>query len=231
MLLGVELLRQTARGETLDREVRILRALAAKGVRVPEVVAQGDDWLALSDLGDSLRVQMGRATSPAELRGLVLSAAHALRHLHANGAWHGSPLVRNLAGELHRIGFIDFEEDPAARMSEEACMARDVLLFLFSLSSFEKRAPGIMDEAACVLVEGQSAEVISQLRAARRAVAPVLCWLRPFGRWLGRDVRSLLNLQSALDVVRKPVRPAVRWSVVGGIGSMILLALYAVLSE
>lgn len=231
VLSGVELFRRTAGGETLDREVRILRALAKKGVRVPEVLARGDGWLALSDLGDSLRVQLGRLTWPAEVRGLVLTAAHALRHLHANGAWHGSPLVRNIAGEAHRIGFIDFEEDPAARMSEAACVARDVMLFLFSLSRFEKRVPGLMAEAACVLVEGQGMDVVEQLRAARRALAPLRCGLRPFRRWLGRDVRSLLDLQAALDVVRVPVRPAVRWSVVGGVGSMILLALYAALSE
>jgi tRNA A-37 threonylcarbamoyl transferase component Bud32 len=231
VLLGVELLRQTAGGETLDREARILRALAAKGVRVPEVVAQGEDWLALSDLGDSVRVQMDRAATPSELRALVLTAAYALRHLHANGAWHGSPLVRNLVGQSNRIGFIDFEEDPAASMSEAACVARDILLFLFSLSPFEKRVPGILNEAVSVLVNGQGAAVVAHLRAARRAVAPILFGLRPFRRWMGRDVRSLFILQTALDVVRVPVRPAVRWSVVGGVGSMILLALYAVLSE
>lgn len=231
MLFGLELLRQTAGGETLEREAKILRALKAKGVCVPELIAEGDGWLALSDLGDSLRLQLDQATGPEEVRGLVLTAAHALRHLHANGAWHGNPLVRNLAGPAHRVGFIDFEEDPAERMSEAACQARDILLFLFSLKTFEKRVPGLMRETTSVLVEGLPSAVLAQLRMTRRAVAPVLFLLRPFGRWLGRDGRSVLALHAALDVVRKPVRPAVRWSVVGGIGSMILLALYAVLSE
>lgn len=233
-LLRLELLRLTndvAGGATLSREERVIRALAAKGARVPEVLARGEDYLVLSDLGPSLREQMRGAETPVQVKALALDAACALRRLHADGAWHGNPLVRNMAGEPERIGFLDFEEDPAAVMSVEACQARDVLLFLYSLAPFEKRVPGLMREVAGVVFEGRSEAVLAHLRMARRATAPVLVPLRLLRRGLGRDGRTALDVFATLDLVRRPFRPAVRWGVVGGVGSLLVLALYAVLAE
>lgn len=228
-LLRIDLMRFTCdvSGQaTLEREAAIIRALAAKGVRVPEVLAIGPGWLAIGDLGESLRRQMDRAASPGELRAIASAAAGAVKRLHASGAWHGNPLVRNMAGELDRIGFLDFEEDPALHMGEDSLLARDLLLFLFSLAPFEARAPGLLREASAIVLKGQPEAVVAKLRMIHLIFAPLAWMLSPFRSVFGRDVRMSLDLHRGLDLP-KPRRPAkVRWGVLGG---LVVLALYALL--
>lgn len=231
-LLRVDLMRFTCdvSGQaTLEREAAIIRALAAKGVRVPEVLAIGPGWLAIGDLGESLRKQLDRAAGQGELRAIAFVAAHAVRRLHASDAWHGNPLVRNMAGDLDRVGFLDFEEDPAKHMGADSLRARDLLLFLFSLAPFERRAPGLLKEAAAIVLKGQPEAAVSKLRTIHRVFAPVAWMLSPFRRVLGRDVRTSLDLHQALDL-SKPGQPTkVRWGVVGGVGTLVALALYALI--
>lgn len=231
-LLRIDLLRLTCDvtgRPALDREAAIIRALAAKGARVPEVIGVDDDWLAISDLGENLRRQMDRAGDVRELRDIALAAAYALRKLHAIDAWHGNPLVRNMAGPTDRIGFIDFEEDPAKHMDRASCRARDILLFLFSLAPFETRSPGLLREAALVVVQGQPDEVIAKLRFTRRLAAPLNRVLTPAKAVLGRDVRQAMSLCTALEVVRKRSKPVVSWTVVSGVGTLMLILLYTIM--
>lgn len=228
-VLRIDLLRLTcdvSGRETLVREAAIIRALAAKGARVPEVLGVGEDWLALSDLGESLRRQLDRAGDAAELRTIALAAAYAVKKLHAINAWHGNPLVRNLAGTVDLIGFIDFEEDPAKHMNRASCRTRDILLFLFSLAPFEARSPGLLREVALVVLEGQPDEVIDKLRFTRRLVAPLVWILTPVRPLLGRDVRHAMHLCMSLEVVRERAKPKVNWTVVSGVGTLILILLY-----
>lgn len=231
-MLGIDLLRLTcdvAGQQTLLREIAIIRALATKGARVPEVLGVGEGWLALGDLGECLRRQLDRADGSGERRTLALAAAHALRNLHAIGAWHGNPLVRNMAGPVNDIGFIDFEEDPAKHMDVASCQTRDILLFLFSLAPFEAKSPGLLREAAAVGLQGRPEAVIAKLRFMHRLISPLFIVLTPVRMLLGRDVRQAMDLCAALDVVRKPKKSAVNWTVVSGVGTLVFILLYTIL--
>ncbi|MBS7457632.1 serine/threonine protein phosphatase [Coralloluteibacterium stylophorae] len=115
--------------EALEVERARLGALAALGVRVPEVVGEGRGFLVLSDLGDTLSSRLRTGTHDGGA-GLVARAAAAVADVHARGGYLGQPLARNLAVDAaDRIGFLDFEEDPREVMSLRDAQVRDWLLF------------------------------------------------------------------------------------------------------
>lgn len=209
-LMPFELLRPTydelAGGAALRREASIIGALRRKGARVPEVLARSEDWIALSDVGTALDKQIYAAPDATAACALALAGVDALLQLHAAGAWHGNTQSRNLAGPPDRIGFIDFEEDVRARLSLDGCHTRDLLLYLFSLATAEKRHAGIMNAVATRMVEGTSPRVRKRLFRVWAACFLPMAALRPFGKWLGWDVRKALLLGTALHTARKTWR-------------------------
>jgi hypothetical protein len=60
-------------------------------------------------------------------------------------------------------------------------------------------------------------------------VAPLNWVLSPAKAVLGRDVRQAMSLCTALEVVRKRSKPVVNWTVVSGVGTLILILLYTLL--
>lgn len=118
----------------LEREAVRLRLMRSKGFRVPEVLLATADYLALSDVGPSLKYWLTEsAISANERRHILLMAAAALAQLHQNRYWHGRPALRDLCWDGKQIGFIDFEEDPHQMLSIDQCMVRDLLIFVHGL--------------------------------------------------------------------------------------------------
>lgn len=124
----------TEPGSQLEREAVRLKLMRSKGFRVPEVLLATTDYLALSDVGPSLKYWLTEADiSATERRTILLMAAAALAHLHQNRYWHGRPALRDLCWDGEQIGFIDFEEDPHQLLSIDQCMTRDFLIFVHGL--------------------------------------------------------------------------------------------------
>lgn len=121
-------------GIPLVREAVRLKLLHGKGFRVPEVLLATSDYLALSDVGPSLKYWLTEATiTEHERRHILLQAAAALAQLHQSRYWHGRPALRDLCWDGNQIGFIDFEEDPHQMLSIDQCMVRDLLIFVHGL--------------------------------------------------------------------------------------------------
>lgn len=192
----------------LDREVRIIERLRAKGVLVPEVVLRGADWVLLSDLGMSLEQRLLGAETRSEIHALAKAGAAALRKLHASGGWHGFPLARNIVGLPNDPGFIDFEEDPAATMSPAQCRMRDFILYLHSLGGLETRYAGTLNAAIQAYLKPGSIPA-DQARLLRLAclfcamVSPLAWLIWPVRRKLGRDLRDALAVWRALKDLRE----------------------------
>ena len=110
-------------------EKRRLLELADKGVRVPEILAEGKEELLLSDLGLTLALRLRKADA-AQAQALLQASIDAVAAAHRAGTYLGQPQARNIAvDEQDRIGFLDFEEDPGEVMSLAHAQCRDWLLF------------------------------------------------------------------------------------------------------
>jgi len=137
----------------------------------------------------------------------VQAGASALRKLHAVGGWHGFPLARNIVGEPDALGFIDFEEDPGAKMSSVQCRTRDLILYLHSLGGIETRFAGTMDAAINAYLKAGPlpVEQARHLRRVRRfcmGLSPLAWTLWSVRRKLGRDLRDGLVVWRALKDLR-----------------------------
>ncbi|EMR12239.1 30S ribosomal protein S15 [Methylophaga lonarensis MPL] len=134
--------------QALEKEAARLRMLAEAGISVPIVLKQTRQWILLSNVGPAVHKWLRRPDSPAALkRTIVLKTAEAMAQLHQLGFWHGRPALRDMAYDGAQISFLDFEEDPAALMTPEQCMARDAFLFVHNLyRNLAISEPQLLDE-------------------------------------------------------------------------------------
>ncbi|MCC9624320.1 hypothetical protein LPB41_21775 [Thalassospira sp. MA62] len=190
----------------LESEVAILRKLHDKGLVVPDVVAFADRWVAITDNGVILQSRIEdevRAGNEDVVADLIKRAGMALANLHRAEVSHGAPLLRNLTlRDDGVIGFIDFEEDPNARMPIPDAQARDILLFVFSIQRGFKKRPDLLRTGWKSYVDTIESDA-PQLRPLRRVIAllrPVYLILRPFSRKLGTDaINALLAYRTLRD--------------------------------
>ncbi|MCW8835274.1 MAG: hypothetical protein OQJ99_02770 [Rhodospirillales bacterium] len=180
----------------LAAEAKRLRTLAAAGVRVPEVVAETADWIALGDLGQPLEWALDGIEDERARSRLLDEAADALSALHRSGLWHGAPFVRNMAVGDGKIGFFDVEETVEGSMPDTAGMARDFILFLFSATRY------LSDADLLVLARRYATSapegVLLPLLGLGRKAAVLAFFLRPFSGRLGRDLRQGLTTVDTL---------------------------------
>ncbi|MFH1804981.1 MAG: hypothetical protein ABID63_08850 [Pseudomonadota bacterium] len=211
-LTGLPMLRPTVSpggAAGLQSEGRVLRGLALAGVPVPDVVLQTDVWLVIGDNGAILQNVIEDAVRDGDealVTGMIERAALALAGLHARAAAHGAPLLRNITlRDAGDIGFIDFEEDPNARMPLPDAQARDVLLFLFSIQRGFKRRADLVRAGwqAYLTAAGRDAPQLRPIGKVVQFLGPVYWLLRPFRRWLGTDA---LNGMLAYRILHHGIR-------------------------
>ena len=179
-------------------EAERLRALAALGLRVPAVLALHTQGLLLADLG------LANAPTPAladQLRDAVPHGAPAVvalwhQGLLAIGMVHarGNCLSQAFARNLVRcpdgvIGYIDFEDNPAAALPLVNCQVRDMLCYLQSTALYLHEAAAM--PAAQAVWAGWVAEQPAAAQAALARTIEHLRWLKllPQDRRWGRDLQ------------------------------------------
>ncbi len=184
--------------EAIATEARRLRDLRARGLRVPLVLAQQNNGLLLRHLGrpgeptPSLADEMQAAVArgPAAVQALWLQGLLALDHVHATGTCLSQAFARNLVRCPDGIvGYIDFEDDPAASLSPAHCQARDVLCYVHSTALY------LCESGALASARPLWAAWLAQRTPATRTVLATsigrMAWLRhlPPSRRLGRDLQ------------------------------------------
>lgn len=189
-------------------EVRRLHELAARGVRVPVVLAVQENGFAMRHLGrvgeeaHSLGNAMERALR-ADDHAAVLSlwqqGLDALTHVHRLGTCLSQAFARNMVRDPSgAVVCIDFEDDPAAVLSLPLCHVRDALCYAHSTALYLRQS-GMLPEArerwAAWVAQG-NAEMQALLATSIRRIG----WIRhlPPGRTLGRDLQ---RLRAAYDLL------------------------------
>jgi hypothetical protein len=191
----------------LATEVRRLQDLAARGLRVPQVLAHCEDGFVMRHLGapgqetPSLGNEMEHMVergAPAVLA-LWRQGLQSIAQVHKAGTCLSQAFARNLVRCPDGvIGYIDFEDDPAAALPLALCHARDALCYAHSTAWILERAgalPAARSHWQCWLQTLAPAD-----RTALQASVDRLAWAGrlPSGRRWGRDLHRIRVAYSLL---------------------------------
>ena len=192
--------RQSAGQAGLRVEAEALQILAKDGWPVPPVIALSPEWLLLGDAGQSVESLLGRENDPMLRRDLIAACADLLSRLHAGGHWHGGAQIRNFSWAEGKPGLLDLEDHDLPGMSLNQRQARDLLLFLYSLTRYDRdpAAPLLMPLAQ-TLVRAARPETRAELARLHRRIGWVIRLAKPFAAKAGRDIRQALAAEAALD--------------------------------
>ncbi|MDP3228639.1 MAG: hypothetical protein Q8N13_11770 [Acidovorax sp.] len=189
-------------------EVRRLTDLAARGIRVPVVLAALPNGFAMRHLGHtgeeihSLGNEIDHAVQAgdtATVLALWQQGLETLSEVHRQGTCLSQAFARNLVrcpdGE---VACIDFEDDPAAVLPLALCHVRDALCYAHSTAIY-LHASGTLAEGRerwAAWVEQGGAEMREVLATSVRRMG----WMRrlPESRRLGRDLQ---RVRAAYDLL------------------------------
>lgn len=185
----------------LQREAERLRDYFGQGVQVPEVLAQGDLWIAISDVGQSLTALLKNSAVSQEAKDAIVCAASTqLAQLHQRNMWHGRPVLRDLAWDGKKISFLDLEEDPVPILTPEQCMIRDALIYVHSL--FRDLKSDELIWSALHHYRKQAPTIVWELvRKEAMDMGGVYTFLWIMHRYLGKDGKSSYHALHALRTV------------------------------
>jgi len=170
-----------ARAFAAEREG--LHVLAAAGLPVAGVVAEGPDWMLMPDAGPVLpEVVRDPGRSEAEKLRAFAEAGRALGRLHWAGMAHGRPAVRDVCWDGQQARFIDLER---FRRAKRAGFWQAADLVMFAQTAFT-----LWPEDARWLEAALEAYAISAPEGAMGSVRRLVWWLAPVG-WLAAGLSRL----------------------------------------
>jgi len=186
--------------QSVRTEARRLRELAARGLRVPPVLAELPGGFLMEDLGRpgvqtySLAEEMreNAAAHPAQVLELFGQGLEATGRVHAVGTCLSQAFARNMVRCPDGvIGYVDFEDDPLASLPMAQCQLRDILCYLYS-SAVYLQETGQLEAGRArwqrwlatrnAAVQGLLAQSAQRMRWVR--------WLPMDRRW-GRDLQRV----------------------------------------
>ncbi len=142
-----------------------LHALAAAGVPVPVVVAEGPDFVVTRDSGLILSDLLTQQTGTLEERTRAMAAAgRELARMHGKGLSHGRPAAKDMCWDGTHLTFLDFERYSPQRNTMKGHM-QDLIIFVHSCFAFaQTNLPEI--EAACAAYRAQDDKGVWDMAAA-----------------------------------------------------------------
>jgi tRNA A-37 threonylcarbamoyl transferase component Bud32 len=181
-----------ARAFAAEREG--LRVLAAAGLPVAGVAAEGPDWVLMPDAGSVLtEVVANPARGEAEKLAAFAAAGRALGRLHWAGMAHGRPAVRDVCWDGQEARFIDLER---FRRANRAGFWQAADLVMFAQTAFTA-----WPEDARWLEAALGAYAVSAPEGAMVAVRRLARWLAPVG-WIAAGLSALRPKSRELRAVR-----------------------------
>ena len=116
----------------IEREAAKMQEFSSAGFLVPQILYRSERGLVLSDAGETVEKRLRRLGGSRlhAARSLLVNCAAEVGKVHMLGLYHGRPHPRDMFVCGDRIGFLDFEEDPAAVMPLPVAQARDIFLLL-----------------------------------------------------------------------------------------------------
>ena len=192
----------------LATEVRRLRDLAARGLRVPQVLASNPDGFLMRHLGapgaatPSLSDEMEAAVraNPTHTLALWQQGFAAVQLVHTHGTCLSQAFARNMVRCADGVvGYIDFEDDPLATLPPALCIVKDMLCYAHSTALFLQDAGNLA--AARPLWQAWEAGASPEVRTALARTVRQMRWVGklPNNRKLGRDTMRLRAMYGLLQ--------------------------------
>lgn len=187
--------------EALKAEVGRLEAFRVNGINVPEVLYHTDTQFIMTDTGLTLaKIFADEPNNPDHFKKME-EATLMLAELHGKGLFHGRPYMKDFVynSEIELMGLIDLEEDPLQVMTSAEAQARDVWLFLSSLSSLMPNDPEKLLSYFNLYQSQAPVGFEKPLREFVRFLRPLSWFLtHTLGNKLGRDVMQATQATNAL---------------------------------
>ncbi|MGE8397578.1 MAG: hypothetical protein ACN6NT_08245 [Comamonas sp.] len=189
-------------------EVQRLQDFASRGLRAPQVLAFNEDGfvmrhlgvpgMATPSLGDEMEAAIPRGA--AAVLALWKQGLQSISKVHKAGTTLSQAFARNLVRCPDGvIGYIDFEDDPAAHLPLPVCQARDALCYAHSTAWILAQSDALPEARkhwkAWVQTLAPDARTVLRETVARMAWAGRL----PLDRKLGRDGQ---RIRMAFDLLR-----------------------------
>ena len=192
-------------------EVQRLQDFASRGLRAPQVLAFNEDGfvmrhlgvpgIATPSLGDEMEAAIPRGA--AAVLALWKQGLQSISKVHKAGTTLSQAFARNLVRCPDGvIGYIDFEDDPAAHLPLPVCQARDALCYAHSTAWILAQSDALPEARkhwkAWVQTLAPDTRAVLQETVARMAWAGRL----PLDRKLGRDGQ---RIRMAFDLLRADI--------------------------
>jgi len=174
----------------LQLEISTLTQLAKRGAPVPELVASGEGFLVVADVGMPVNGWLNADISEAEKLKILQDSATGLAHLHLKGLAHGRPALRDICWEEGDVAFIDFEANQQDSDMHRQ-QIRDLLVYIHSLYRYIGPHPEIAEPviAAYRAAGGESLWQASKQEMAKwQWLNYLIAPLRSIG---GKDLRPV----------------------------------------
>ncbi|TVP16015.1 lipopolysaccharide kinase InaA family protein [Shewanella sp. KCT] len=174
----------------LQLEISTLTQLAKRGAPVPELVASGEAFLVVADVGMPVNGWLNADISEAEKLKILQDSATGLAHLHLKGLAHGRPALRDICWEEGDVAFIDFEANQQDSDMHRQ-QIRDLLVYIHSLYRYIGPHPEIAEPviAAYRAAGGESLWQASKQEMAKwQWLNYLIAPLRSIG---GKDLRPV----------------------------------------
>lgn len=189
-------------------EVQRLRDLAARGLRVPTVLAAQEDGFIMRHLGRPAEqtpslgneIEAAVPAGPEAVLRLWLQGLRAIELVHNQGTCLSQAFARNLVRCPDGVvGYIDFEDDPTAVLPLPLCHGRDALCYAHSTAIYLRQCGALEDArplwAQWLQARGPALQEVMEQTMHRMRFARHL----PQSRKLGRDVQ---RVRAAYDLLR-----------------------------
>lgn len=132
--------------KAFERERLAYREMNAVQAPVPQLVAEGPDFLVLPDCGQDLRKLLRFEEDAAKRAQMLLDASVMLAEFHNLGFAHGRPSPKDMCQVDGQMLLLDFERYKHAN-NRPVGQARDLVVFAFNVAAHSPQMRGSLREA------------------------------------------------------------------------------------
>ncbi|GAA6180813.1 MULTISPECIES: hypothetical protein [unclassified Shimia] len=135
--------------KSFARERQAYHEMNAKHAPVPNLVADGPEFLVLPDCGADLRHRLQHEAGDGHKRDMLLNASQSLGAFHSLGFAHGRPSPKDMCLVNGDVLLLDFERYQHRNNTPKG-QARDLVVFAFNVAANSAQMRGALREAMAV---------------------------------------------------------------------------------
>lgn len=193
--------------EALVHETAKLELFRSKGINVPKVVFQCDDFFILEDVGVAIHALIrNQHITQEKMYYYINKVIELLATIHNKNQFHGGAQTRNFTYKEGKVFAIDLEESFTSSIDIETLKFRDFLLLLLSFvkikASFELDYEYIIQQYVALT---KNKEISSNLKKLANKISFLiyLSEIKWINKLLGSDVKGFFVLFKTLKNYKK----------------------------